>query len=173
MKNFKLKVLIGSILFLLLLGCMSSTSQPDYENCSWHFNNLQKAYLDSSNTGVSIGLNYSDSRFTQRDSVKFYYVELDRNFQEVGNLKRIDPFPDSEGYFRRILTITNNPDFLPTGYLYEVGAIYMKKSDTLLDSWRVDTIIKDYFTFRVYGDVRDYQAFVDSFGNEPTVILNE
>lgn len=39
--------------------------------------------------------------------------------------------------------------------------------------WELDTVINQYFTFRVYGDQNEYQQFVDSFGLEPIVFIRE
>lgn len=162
-------------LSLVIIMCSNFTSErSSMENIKLSVNGLKKAYLDTAHTGVTLEILFYDPLLDDRDSVKFYSVELQENFELKGELKRMNMVVINDTLLRNVVNILTIPEHLPYSVLYEVGAVYMSPPLDDVDlEWELDTVINEYFTFRVYGDQKEYQHFVDSFGLEPTVFVRE
>jgi len=167
---------INILLILILLSCSNPKThleeQKILDNVGFSFNGLQKAYLDSAKSGVTLEIQYYDKWLTKRDSIKFYWMAIDQDFNRLEELQRLDLKIKSDSLAQRHVRFGS--DSLPSTFMYEVGAIYMSPPESS-DSpeWKLDTIITDFFVFNIYQDADIFQQIVDSFGLDPTVFVRE
>jgi hypothetical protein len=163
-------------LSLLFFGCLSSEMERDspesFENVHFSFEGLQKIYLDTAKEGITIGINYHDRKLSERDSIKFGWAELDRDFNWLNDIERLELVHVSDTHSARYVRFA--ADSLPCTYIYEIVAVYMSPPDNR-DSleWKLDTVVKDYLRFNIYDDPIIYSQKVDSFGLDPVVFISE
>lgn len=166
------------ILIAFYISCTTSPTpninQRSMENVRVSINGLKRAYLDTARAGVTLEILFYDPWLENRDSVKFFLVPRDDKFIAIGKFQgmKMDIYADT--LLRKAIRIPTDGIPLPVSFLYEVGAVYMTPSIVAnVKEWQLDTVINKYFTFNVYGDQKEYQQFVDSFGLEPTVFIRE
>jgi hypothetical protein len=169
MKSFLLVIVS---IFIFEMCSSPKNNSKDKEHISISIEGLQKAYLDTSGKGVYLKFQICDNRLEERDSIQYFLAELDADFEPVVGYEGIYMTQISDTCLTKKINLPFNHLKLPVGVLYEVGAVYMgRPEDSNKKDWPIDTVINDYFAFRVYGDPEDYRLFVDSFGLDPVVFV--
>lgn len=173
-----MKYLISLVLIYNIVSCsvspLETQSNVRMENIYFSFNRLKKAYLDTSRSGVHIEVMFHDSHLAKRDSVKFYFVPIDDNFNHLGKLQRLAMISVNDTIVRRNIIFSTQGIELPISFRYEIGVIYMSPPvKKAVIEWELDTVINDYFTFNVYDNLEKYQQVVDEYGSEPTIFIRE
>jgi hypothetical protein len=147
-------------------------SPESFENVHFSFKGLQRFYLDTAKEGITLNIQYYDQNLTKRDSIKFGWAPIDRDFKWLSDIERLELVQRSDTHSTRYVLF--EVDSLPCTYMYEIVAVYMSPPDHP-DSlaWKLDTVVKDYFLFNIYNDPVVYSQKVDSFGLEPVVFISE
>jgi hypothetical protein len=169
-----MKSILAVIISIFLFQMCSYLESKDRaeERISIKIEGLHKAYLDTSAKGVILKFEFCDNRLEERDSIQYYLGELNTDFEPVLGYQGLLMSEINDTCVTKTIKIPFDHLKLPVGVGYEVGAVYLVRPEEPNSSdWPIDTVINDYFAFRVYGNSEDYEHFVDSFGLDPIVFV--